>query len=114
MSWSQYDPGQAQLHTSKGMPVCDVPHLPLAEDAIQHAGGAEQPHVTAVQGRERAPADVCLLCEENGRRLAISGRSRKQVFDLVQRKPPINHLHWSTRWDGVLMIRLRGQRWEFF
>jgi hypothetical protein len=38
--------------------VCDMSHLALTEDPVQHAGGGEQPHVTAVQGRERAPADV--------------------------------------------------------
>src|SRR5437870_9096951 len=81
------------VHQLDRLPVCDVPHLPLAEDAIQHAGCAEQPYMTSMQGSERAPADVCLLCEENGRRLAITGRSGKQVFDQIQRQSPITHLH---------------------
>jgi hypothetical protein len=49
--------------------------------------------MTSMQGSEPAPADVCLLCEENGRGLALTGRSGKQVLDEIQRQSPINHLH---------------------
>jgi hypothetical protein len=45
--------------------MCDVPHPAIAEDAIQHAGCAEQPHMTSMQGNEGASADVCLLGEQN-------------------------------------------------
>src|SRR2546422_3229856 len=92
-----------------GLPERYVPLIPAAEDSVQHPPYRYESNVTLVQKGQRAAGDGGLLSKENAARLAISGGTRKEVFELIERQATVHELHRPARRHLILRARLRRQ-----
>src|SRR5438093_9460695 len=69
-----------------GLPERYVPLIPAAEDSVQHPPYRYESNVTLMQKCQRSAGDGGLFSKENAARLAISGGTRKEVFELIERQ----------------------------
>src|SRR5665213_3247552 len=67
-------------HLLDRSPSRDVPVIPLAENAIQQARRAEQPHITSMQRRDGPASSHVLARHQKRQRLLPCARQRQQVL----------------------------------